>query len=127
MKGMVERREHNRFRAENGATAVFRRPWPRSFTLGQIIDVSMGGLAFRYIADRVRSRGSHELEIVWGDCSSRLDNIPFKTISDCEMHSKASLNFATRRCGMQFMDLTDKQKSDLRYFIQNHTTADPEG
>lgn len=94
---------------------------------GKSIDVSMGGIAFRYIADKVRSRGSYELEIVWGDCSSRLDHIRFKTVSDCEIDSEASLNFATRRCGMQFADLTDKQKSDLRYFIQNHTTADPEG
>ena len=127
MKGMVERRGHSRFRAENGATAVFRRPWPRSSTLGQIIDISMGGLAFRYIADMVRSRGSYELEIVWGDCSCRLDKIPFQTISDCEIDRKPSLNLVTRRCAMQFMDLTDKQKSDLRYFIQNHTIADPEG
>ena len=109
------------------ADVLRRRPWPRSSTLGQIIDVSMGGLAFRYIADMVRLRGSYELEIVWGDCSCRLDKIPFKTISDYEIDSEASLNLATRRCAMQFTDLTDKQKSDLRYFIQNHTTADPEG
>ena len=125
MKWKIERRKHRRFYAATGAAAVFRRPWPDSSTLGQIIDISMGGLAFRYIADGERSHGSYQLEIVWGDCSARFENIPFKVISDLKTPNDAPLNsIEMRRGGVQFEELRPDQISQLEYFIQNHTTRE---
>ena len=121
----IERRKHRRFYAETGAAAVFRRPWPESCGLGQIIDISMDGLAFRYTARGERLHGSHQLEIVWGDCSVRLKNIPFKVISDLDTPNAAPLNsIETRRGRVQFGELRPDQISQLEYFIQNHTTGE---
>jgi hypothetical protein len=125
MKKIVERRKDKRFQAEDGAAAVFRRPWPRSTRLGQIIDISKGGLAFRYIAGEEQSHGSSELEILWGDCSVRLDKMPFGTISDFETATEVPLNsIEMRRSSVQFGELTSEQMSQLEYFIRNHTTGE---
>ena len=124
-KELVERRKHERFQAEDGALAVLRRPWPHPTTLGQIIDISMGGLAFRYIAGEERSHEPSELEILSGDCSFRLDKIPFETISDFKIANEAPFKFIEmRRSGVQFGELRPEQMSQLEYFIQNHAIGE---
>lgn len=125
MKWTIERRKHRRFCAETGAAAVFRRPWPDSSKMGQIIDISMDGLAFRYTPGGDRLHGSYQLEIVWGDCSARCENIPFNDISDLNTPNEAPLNcIETRRGRVQFGELRPDQISKLEYFIQNHTTGE---
>jgi len=124
-KELVERRKHERFQVEDGALAVLRRPWPHPTTLGQIIDISMGGLAFRYIAGEERSHEPSELEILWGDCSFRLDKIPFETISDFKTANEAPFSsIEMRRNGVQFGELRPEQMSQLEYFIQNHAIGE---
>ena len=125
MKWPIERRKRRRFYAETGAAAVFRRPWPDASKLGQIIDISMDGLAFRYIARGEQVHGSYQLEIVWGDCSARCENIPFKVISELNTPNEAPLNSIEMRRGrVQFGKLRPDQISKLEYFIQNHTTGE---
>jgi len=124
-KKIVERRKHKRFQVEDGKFAVLRRPWPHPTTLGQIIDISMGGLAFRYIAGEERSHQPSELEILWADCSFRLDKIPFETISDFKTANEVAYSFTTtRRCGVEFGELTLNQVSELEYFTQKYTTRE---
>ena len=125
MKWTIERRKHRRFYAETGAAAVFRRPWPDASKLGQIIDISMDGLAFRYTASGERLHESHQLEIVWGDCSARCENIPFRVISELKTPNEAPLNtIGMKRARVQFGELRPDQISKLEYFIQNHTTGE---
>ena len=45
-KKIVERRKNKRYKAKEGAYAAIS---PHSRRLGQIIDISMGGLSFKYI------------------------------------------------------------------------------
>ena len=49
-KELMERRKHKRFQVQDSVFVVLRAPWPRSAKVGQIIDMSRHGLAFRYIA-----------------------------------------------------------------------------
>ncbi len=119
-----ERRKHRRFRAEDGAFAVLRRPWPHPTTLGRIEDINMYGLAFDYIAGEEPPHRSAELEILWNDCSFRLKKVPSKTISDSETAIRGrSSSLKMRRRSMRFRKLTPYQKSKLEYFIQNYTTG----
>ncbi len=120
---LKERREHRRFRAEDGAFAVLRRPWPHRTTLGRIEDISMYGLAFGYVAGEEPTHKSAELEIQWNDCSFRLKKVPSKTVSDFKAATRGRFSsLEMRRCSMQFRKLTPHQKSKLEYFIQNYTT-----
>jgi len=127
MKKLVNERRCVRFQVpSDSAYAVLRRRWPRSSIMGSIVDISLDGLSFRYIASPKASNRSSHIEILLTDGSFYLNKVPVKTISDFEIDSETSFGFETRRCSVQFGDLTDNQKSDLRYFIQTHTTADPE-
>lgn len=121
---LVERRKHERFSAEDGALAVLRRSWPHPTTLGQIIDISMGGLAFRCIADEERSDWSSELSIMLTDSSFYLPRLPIEPVSDFETAKMPSGCVKPGRCSVQFKELTDKQGSQLKYFIRNHTTGE---
>ena len=48
-------RKYQRFKAQDGAFALL---WPYFSKRGQIIDISLGGLAFRYIASEEESNAS---------------------------------------------------------------------
>jgi len=127
MNTPIEQRQYVRFRVPGvGAYAVFRRHWPRSPVMGEIIDVGSGGLSFSYTTNEEDPCRPSHLDILLTDGSFSLNRLPFNLISDVPLEDEASLGFSTRRCGVQFQDLTDHQRSNLMYFIQAYTTADPE-
>jgi hypothetical protein len=117
----TERRKHTRYRAHDGALAVLG---PHSTKLGQIIDVSAGGLAFSYIAGKEPSNSPFELSVLFAEDSFHLTKIPFKTISDQEAKAIPTNTLTMRRLGLQFGKLTSSQISQLEYFIQNCTTGE---
>ena len=127
LKEEVDQRRWARFPVPSeSAFTVFKRHRFRPSLMGNIVDIGLGGLSFRYIADeKCSSRLSH-IDILSTDGRFSLNKVKVKTISDFEISNEASAGFETRQCGVQFGDLTDNQKSDLRYFIQTYTTADPE-
>jgi len=124
---LLERRQHARFNV-NGirAYAMVRRHWPPAPIMGDIVDICMGGLSFHYIGTEKQSSRSSYLDILLGNSGFFLHKVPVKTISDVESDPATGVGTGTRRCGIQFGDLTEEQKFHLRYFIQAHTTADPE-
>lgn len=121
-KEVVDKRKHKRFRSQDLAFAAFGSHIKE---IGQIIDISRGGLAFRYVADGDRLNESRELEIYLANNGFHLKEVPFNTISDFELTSEFPTSFIImRRRGVQFGELTQDQVSQLGYFIQNHTVGD---
>ncbi len=117
----AERRKHQRFQAEDGAMVTLRR---YASLVGRIIDISKGGLAFRYMDTDERPRGSFQLDILVERAGFLLEKVPAKTISDLELPKEFSYSPTTmRRQGVQFGDLTENQKSKLESFIRNHTVG----
>jgi len=120
MEKSAERRKHRRFRVQDGNFAALS---PGFCILGQIVDISRSGLAFRYVASSAGSHKCAKLKILKADRSFSCDRIPLKTIWDCSTPQDFSLgSLALRHCGVQFGKLGDDQKFDLKYFIENHTT-----
>lgn len=118
----VERRKHRRFQVKDGALVALRLHVSK--LVGQIVDISKGGLAFRYIDTGDRPRGSFQLDILLEKSGFLLEKVPAKTISDSEMPDESSYSSTTtRRQGVQFGELTINQKSQLEYFIRNHTVG----
>jgi hypothetical protein len=110
-----ERRKHKRFRVQNGSFAAL---CPQFSILGQIIDISTGGLSFRYVASEERSKESSQLRILLTDGSFCFDKIPFEAVWDTPMPREFSFGAITlRQCGVQFGELTHGQKLDLQYFM----------
>jgi len=121
-KELVDQRKHMRFRVREGAFAVLK---PHFTIVGEIIDVSKGGLGFRYITGDEHSSESSELNILFADGNFCLRHVLFKTISDFVMSNEfSSGSITTKRRGIQFGELTLGQTSALEYFIQNYTTGE---
>ena len=119
---VVERRRHKRFQAEEGAYAAVR---PQYDKIGQIIDVSRGGLAFRYMISGSQEDTSSELDIFLIGDGFHLDKVPFQTVSDEGIPERLSPGSQKmRRCGLQFGELTQMQILKLKEFILNHTVVE---
>jgi hypothetical protein len=119
----VERRQHKRIQIKSQADAVLLGP---TFTKGvQIIDISKGGLAFRYVHGQKPSNGLFELDILWDHIDLNLIKLKVKTISDYQIPNEFLLDvIPLRRCGAQFAELTKDQISQLENFIENDSTGE---
>ena len=125
---LVERRQYARFNiASLMGYAVVKRGWLPFPVMGNIVDISMGGVSFCYVARGEPRYKPSQLDILMTDGSLHLDGAPLETFSwDFEMEREGSVGFTTRQCGVKFGTLTDSQKWALRHFIRFHTTADSE-
>ena len=119
---IVERREHKRFLVQEGAYALIK---DNSSKLGQIKNVSMGGLAFSYIVNEEQMHESFKVDIFISGQGFCLKNIPSKKISDFHIDNKLPFTtFAVRQVGVQFNELNHSQLSQLDNFIRDHTTGE---
>ncbi len=120
----VERRKHDRFQVKDGTFASLCGNFA---ALGQIRNISQGGLAFRYVSSRACSKGSPALRISSTDGTFDLLRIPFNAVWDRPMPNGYSLGLITiRHCGVQFNGFTDEQRFDLKCFFKNYTSPPAE-
>jgi len=122
MPGRVDRRNHTRFMVKSGVFAVLG---PYSFQMGQIVDISEGGLAFQYKQGKEKDSDLYEISILF-DGKADNNTSPFKftgkVISDVEVRSTNPFSTAAiRRFSMKFEDLTYYQQAWLSECIRNHT------
>ena len=124
-KRTVERRKSKRYEAVNGAYAAIS---PRSHKLGQITDISMGGLSFKYVdtnnGDIKNDNQNHSEESIFlSSMGFYVGDLPFKTISDEEVTSALSLSsMKVRERKVQFTDLSFKQLFDLDCYLKNNVS-----
>jgi hypothetical protein len=117
-----ERRQQKRFKVQEGAFAALVDQESR---LGQIKDISLHGLSFRYIDSSEKLENASELKIILGNQGLYLDKVPFKKICDFEIESEFSFSTVKmRQIGLQFGELTPGQRSRLDRFIKNHTIGE---
>ena len=126
-KRTVERRKNKRYKAIEGAYAAIS---PNSHKLGQIIDVSMGGLAFKYIDtsnDDMENEALSEETIFLSSMGYYVGDLPFKTIADYEVTNAPSFSsMKVRKRHVQFTDLSFKQLFDLDYYLRNNVSEQVE-
>lgn len=115
---LVERRKHKRFEVPVGVFVAFR---PHDMKLGEIIDISMGGLAFRYLATDGKKNGSTKLNILLAEHGFHLSDVKFETITDCGSYRIPHTSMTMRRSGVRFAELTTHQISQMTHFIQSYT------
>jgi hypothetical protein len=122
-KRTIERRKNKRYKAVEGAYAAVS---PNSHKLGQIIDLSMGGLAFKYIdtsSDEFNNEQNIEETIFLSSMGYYVGDLPFKTIADYEVTNAPSFSsMKIRKRHVQFTDLSFKQLFDLDYYLKNNVS-----
>lgn len=113
-----ERRKHKRFNAKEGAYAAIS---PNSRKLGQIIDISMGGLSFKYIDTSDEQDIQSEQSIFLSSLGYYVGDLPFKTVEDYEITNYPSFSsMKLRKRRVQFKELSFKQLFDLDYYLRNN-------
>lgn len=126
-KRTVERRKNKRYKAVEGAYAAIS---PNSHKLGQVIDISMGGLSFKYIdtsSDDIQEDSISKETIFLSSMGYYVGDLPFKTIADYEVTNAPSFSsMKVRKRHVQFTDLSFKQLFDLDYYLRNNVSEQVE-
>ena len=100
------------------ACDVFRS---KPIKFGRIDDISMDGLLFRYVDNKIQPYESPVLDILLADCGFYLESVLFKNISDTELAEDYPIDSVKmKQLRMQFRKLTPNQKFKLEYLIQNY-------
>lgn len=123
-KRTIERRKNKRYKAMEGAYAAITN----SNKLGQIIDISMGGLSFKYIDTENESEGPekrNEESIFLSSMGYYVGDLPFQTIADYKITDTPSFSsMVVRKRHVKFTDLTFKQLFDLDHYMKNNVSEE---
>lgn len=114
----VEKRTHKRFQAKDGAFAVMHSEGK----MGQMLDISHGGLSLKYLVKNKGHNGSPGVAIFFSNQGFISKEISFETVSDMEFEKDIQFSSLTmRRCGIKFNNLSRDQLSQINTFIEKHT------
>jgi hypothetical protein len=110
-------RGKQRFQAVNRALVLIDRG-PESLPY-HIMDISEGGLSFRYLGQKLSRADIKELSL-YHNHELIVDNLPVKSVSDCRLRDNI---VPVRRGSVRFAHLTGEQLQKLQTFIRFHTEA----
>ena len=117
----IDNREHIRYKVKDHIYVSLRSDFDEA--VGQLLDISKGGLSVQYLATNEKSGEYFELGI-FSSVDLAMERIPFRTVSDTEMESELKSGISKlKRYGLQFENLTPGQKTKLDCFIRNHTVG----
>lgn len=117
-RSRIDKRKHKRFDVKDGAYSVLSY---HPTVMGQVINMSMDGLAVTYKGKRLEE--SNEVDLFISDAGFYTDQIPVKTVSDHKLAGKFLFSSKTIwQRSLQFGDLTNDQKSQLKQFLQRYTS-----
>ncbi|MFZ5572980.1 MAG: PilZ domain-containing protein [Thermodesulfobacteriota bacterium] len=113
-----DRRKHHRFKVPADAFAIIKYP---RFKVGQIMDLSMGGLALCYLDHRLTPGSVRGLDMLLADNGFYLSDIEATLMWDepCYLFSREE-PAPMRQCGMKFEKLTPRQQAKLTIFFPQH-------
>jgi len=113
-----EDRKHPRFKVDQQVFTVVKGD---NETLGEVLDVSEGGLALKYVAGIGSPVSEGLLDMFATGGKVYLKDVPVRAASDFELPNE--VDFSTirlRRMGVAFKNLTDPQQQAIRDFIREN-------
>lgn len=120
------RRKSRRHHAKEGAFAGFLAlDDGRIVNLGEIIDISVHGLGFRYtpIAAQPNDFFTHIRLFTRSDSLVFIDKIPCRVIYDQALSVSSWSYLTERRCGVEFMELDPGMEHQVTEFIKQVSSA----
>jgi hypothetical protein len=125
----VDHREHKRYQVPADSYVSVGSEYG---LVGQIIDISMGGIGFRHLGtDELPAEAHLDIFLTGGDLYLR--KVPFKKVADFEIRNVVvektvdpihrSYRTMKREC-VQFGELMPDQISQLEHFIQNYAIGE---
>ena len=120
---LQERRKHERYFAAEGAYAALS---PKSSKIGQIVNISRGGLAFRYIDNNDNRNENNETHIFLSSKHNHVSKIPIKTVNDYPVHVENSFSkMKVRQRAIRFEEMNLHQLIGLDNYIANNISSFP--
>ena len=110
-------RENQRFQAIDRALVLIDRG-PESLPF-HIMDISEGGLSFRYLGQKLRRADIKELSL-YHNHELIVDKLPVRSVSDYRIKDNL---VPVRRGSVRFGNLSEEQALKLKAFIRFHTKA----
>ena len=93
----------------------------RPVRLGEIDNISMGGLVFHHVDNKLQLSLVSVLDILLAECGFYLAGIRYKTISDTALdRNDPGGPVKMRQFRLQFQNLNRNQFSELKEFIISH-------
>ncbi|MEW6673595.1 MAG: PilZ domain-containing protein [Thermodesulfobacteriota bacterium] len=118
-RSRTDNRRHNRYRVKDHIYVNLRSASGEE--VGQLLDISRGGLSLQFLATDEKSRTYTDLGIL-ASMDLAMERIPFRTVSVAEADDHIPLSVTRMlRYSLEFKDLTSAQKDKLDYFIKNYT------
>jgi len=116
---MPNRRIWSRVRPIRMTFAVLGCP---PILVGQIIDISLGGLAFRHFSDVELEQQEYTIGIFESRGEFRISDLPCRKIYDIlepppTGYPNFNITFRMKCCGLAFGNLTDEEMDKLKWFI----------
>ena len=119
-----EKRKFKRLKGKEGAFAAFVKP-NELVNMGQIQDISMGGLCVRYLATDGGDDEPSSIKIFGAnDRFIHVDKVRCRVVYDQEIPEGSWDQISTRRCGVEFENLSARHTSLLREFIDSFAFDD---
>ena len=119
-KDKNERRKHTRFSIKDVAFAILRTDEDEE--LGQITNISKGGLAFQYFVGNRELQKADRLDVLLAENGLHIDDIAFHVVDDYELANELPFSSITKREQRVYFDsLTDSQEEGIDSFIKEHT------
>lgn len=116
-KPIVERRKYKRYDAFSGVFAI-------NSHFGLVLNISVNGLAFRYVDKGSWKDSKIPSGTLFGDDDLWIDNLPVRHVTECTAAEGPACNTnVVKRRGVQFGNLTPKQRKLLEAFIWMNTSG----
>jgi hypothetical protein len=119
----MERRRYPRFLVEENVMVALQNGIRR---IGRVKDIGRGGLSFEHIDEGNLSESDSRKNVLLLVNDLRLPEIPCKIVYDTPLpipseYDRLTIQFITRRCGVEFEPLTDDQADRLDFFLKTFT------
>ena len=106
-----ERRNMQRYRTRERALLAMG---PEKENVFHLLDISEGGVGFRYIGRESRTSELHQVDLYFQD-SLLLESVKVSLVQDIQVLN-GMIPF--RRCGLRFLELSDEQKANLKSYLR---------
>lgn len=114
----MEKRKFTRFRAQDDAYAAL---WGDFIKIGKICDISINGLAFRYMAEEMSDKEFTSVDVFLSKNGFHLYNVPCTIVYDVIDSTSSLQAISQHRCGLKFEGIKEDQMEKLEFFLNNHT------
>ena len=113
----MERRKFTRFRTQDNAFAALRGDYSK---VGKIFDISLNGLAFRYLTEQMSEEEFAHVDIFLSGNGFHLSGVPCTVIYHMKEITSSILSIFSYRCGLTFKSLNEEAQNKLEFFLNNY-------